>query len=542
MKSKKRILCIIIPCCIAVVALLVVLVLFFTGTFLSPKARVMLALSKTFGGEGIFAQLSGNEDVSAYGYAPEYIADLRKTQAALTEFQEKGYTYESNFTQSSINYDGAPSEVSLFAGLGFQLIGEIDSGKQLAHHSLSGHYNFFNVSIGELYADESSISLMIPVLLDGYLTIPTDTFGTSYNDSAFPEMTGITISEEYADELSFSPFEFYDDLIQADGFSGNTEGLLELLKDFYEEIEVKKTGDSRDFTVGSKELSCEEYVILISEDAVDDLLDTYEDYYEELYDRYEKWIPLLAIAADSDPDLIITEYQQMQEESFRQLNDLFAKDYEIYVYLDNNNRLIAASYEDDFEIKASHGGRDQNSSIQVSAEIAFHGDKNLPSSYDGQITFSFEGNDEAPWTLTADFEGENSVSSKDAERTGSLEIDFSLSENDTTTDAMLIFDTVYNLEDKELSWEASFSAEEFNAELGSDFSIEPEEDSISFVIDDFSIKVTASDKTYKLSFDTDITYAVLTDEVPKPSGTEYNLFDMSETELNNLFSSFSDSF
>ena len=79
MKSKKKILCIIIPCCIAVVALLVVLVLFFTGTFLSPKARVMLALSKTFGGEGIFAQLSGNEDVSAYGYAPEYIADLRKS-------------------------------------------------------------------------------------------------------------------------------------------------------------------------------------------------------------------------------------------------------------------------------------------------------------------------------------------------------------------------------------------------------------------------------------------------------------------------------
>ena len=103
---------------------------------------------------------------------------------------------------------------------------------------------------------------------------------------------------------------------------------------------------------------------------------------------------------------------------------------------------------------------------------------------------------------------------------------------------MLIFDTVYNLEDRELSWEASLSAEEFSAELGSDFSISSEEDNISFVIDDFSIKVTTSDKTYKLSFDTDITYSVLTEEVPTPSGTEYNLFEMNETELIDLFSSF----
>ena len=140
--------------------------------------------------------------------------------------------------------------------------------------------------------------------------------------------------------------------------------------------------------------------------------------------------------------------------------------------------------------------------------------------------------------MIADFKGESTVSDKDAERTGSLEIDFSLSENDTTTDAMLIFDTVYNLEDRELSWEASLSAEEFSAELGSDFSIASEEDNISFVIDDFSIKVTTSDKTYKLSFDTDITYSVLTEEVPTPSGTEYNLFEMNETELIDLFSSF----
>ena len=538
MKSKKRILCIIIPCCIAVVALLVILVLFFTGTFLSPKARVMLALSKTFGGEGIFAQLSGNEDVSAYGYAPEYIADLRKTQATLTDFQENGYSYESNFTLTNLKYDGAPFEIPALAGMGFQLSGEIDSGKQLAHHSLSGHYNFLNISIGELYADDSSISLMIPVLFDGYLIIPTDTFGTSYNASAFPEITGKTIPGEYAAELSFSPFALCNDLISSDGFTGNTEELLVLLKDFYEEIEVKKTGDSKEFTVGSKELSCEEYVILISEDAVEDLLDTYEDYYEELYESYEKWLPLLAVAADSDPDELITEFQQLQEDNLLQLRKIFAKDYEIYVYLDNHNRLIAASYEDEFEMKTSYDGSDLDSRIQISAQIAFHGNKSLPSSYDGQLTLSLEGTDEAPCTLTADFKGESTVSDKDAERTGSLEINCSLSENDTTTDAMLFFDTVYNLEDRELSWEASFSAEEFSAELGSAFSIEPEEDNISFVIDDFSIKVTTSDKTYKLSFDTDITYSVLTDEVPTPSGTEYNLFEMNKTELGDLFSSF----
>ncbi|MBP3470271.1 MAG: hypothetical protein J6K26_12245 [Lachnospiraceae bacterium] len=538
MKSKKKILCIIIPCCIAVVALLVVLVLFFTGTFLSPKARVMLALSKTFGGEGIFAQLSGNEDVSAYGYAPEYIAELRKTQAALSDFQENGYSYESIFTLTNLKYDGAPSEIPALAGMGFQLSGEIDSGKQLAHHSLSGHYNFLNISIGELYADDSSISLMIPVLFDGYLIIPTDTFGTSYNASAFPEITGKTIPREYAAELSFSPFELCDDLISEDDFTGNTEELLVLLKDFYEEIEVKKTGDSREFTVGSKELSCEEYVILISEDAVDNLLDSYEDYYEELYESYEKWLPLLAVAADSDPDELFTAYQQLQEDNLLQLRKIFAKDYEIYVYLDNQNRLIAASYEDEFEVKTSYDGSDLDSRIQVSAQIAFHGDKSLPSSYDGQLTLSFEETDEAPCTLIADFKGESTVSDKDAERTGSLEIDFSLSENDTTTDAMLIFDTVYNLEDRELSWEASLSAEKFSAELGSDFSIASEEDNISFVIDDFSIKVTTSDKTYKLSFDTDITYSVLTEEVPTPSGTEYNLFEMNKTELSDLFSSF----
>ena len=538
MKSKKKILCIIIPCCIAVVALLVVLVLFFTGTFLSPKARVMLALSKTFGGEGIFAQLSGNEDVSAYGYAPEYIADLRKTQAALSDFQENGYSYESNFTLTNLKYDGAPSEIPALAGMGFQLSGEIDSGKQLAHHSLSGHYNFLNISIGELYADDSSISLMIPVLFDGYLIIPTDTFGTSYNASAFPEITGKTIPGEYAADLSFSPFELCDDLISEDDFTGNTEELLVLLKDFYEEIEVKKTGDSREFTVGSKELSCEEYVILISEDAMDNLLDTYEDYYEESYESYEKWLPLLAVAADSDPDELFTAYQQLQEDNLLQLRKIFAKDYEIYVYLDNQNRLIAASYEDEFEVKTSYDGSDLDSRIQVSAQIAFHGDKSLPSSYDGQLTLSFEETDEAPCTLIADFKGESTVSDKDAERTGSLEINCSLSENDTTTDAMLIFDTVYNLEDRELSWEASLSAEEFSAELGSDFSIASEEDNISFVIDDFSIKVTTSDKTYKLSFDTDITYSVLTEEVPTPSGTEYNLFEMNKTELSDLFSSF----
>ncbi|MDE6687268.1 MAG: hypothetical protein K2K17_08130, partial [Lachnospiraceae bacterium] len=460
MKSKKVIF-IIIPICLALVAAIVLTVLFATGAFLSPKARVMLALSRTFGSSSIISEYSGNMGVSEYGYAPEYLADLLKASDTLESMKERGYSVDDSYTMSDLDATDLVGYGSL-SNIGMKVAGDVDTINRVAYYDLTMQYNFLKISLGKYYLSDKAISMAMPSYFDGYLTLPTDTFGTSYNASIFPSILG-EIPQELESSISFSAYDlFCPSTPDKDSFMA-AEDTISILKDFYDNIEVDKTGKTRSILIGTKQQDCDEYRITLAEEDVLTLFEAYEDWYfsanKETIENYNVYYTYLCSLDSSFADFP-SSYKDLLRDIFDVYKELIAVDHEIYVYLDNKDRLAAASYEIELDTSSiqsmlgddsaemdlldeisdeldlddlwayvyfdvfsgnypdvdvddsaddSTDDSDFPETCTISAEIVFHGRDYLPERYEGSFLIDFNNG----CSCEANYTGENRTDNND---------------------------------------------------------------------------------------------------------------------------------
>lgn len=582
MKSKKA-LFIIIPICLALVAAIVLLVFFLTGAFMSPKARVMQALSRTFGSGSIISEYSGNTRVSQYGYAPEYLADLLKATDMYADMQKRGYSFDSSYAVSDLDtLDVWNSYYSLlsFSNIGMKVSGDVDNINRVAYYDTTLQVNFIKISLGKYYINDNAISLAMPSYFDGHLTLPTDTFGTSYNDSVFPSILG-PIPQELESSISFSAF----DLVCApapdiDSFMSDEDN-LSVLKDFYDNMEVDKTDETRSIMIGTKKQECDEYRITLAEEDILSLIEAYEDWYfssnQEIIESRDAYYAFFS-ALDSSLTIFPSSYSDFLKETFDKYKELIAVDHEIYVYLDNKNRLAAASYDVELDLSstlsdsmqemideysdtlddligytvypylyssgtasmqnnASGTTTDLPESCTISAEIIFHGKDSLPDRYEGSFLIAFDNG----YSYEANYTGENRSETKDTQHSV-LNVALDLSNGDTSAHYDIAYEASYQIEDKNLVAELTVTDEKHIdlLRIVSDSTLSLEDDTIEFDLDELKLTVNTESGESGVTIDAEVSFSPLTDRVPLPEGKERNMLTMSRQDYDQFFDEITD--
>lgn len=576
MKSKKA-LFVIIPVCIAFVAAIVLTILFATGAFLSPKARVMIALSKTFGSGSIFSEYSGNSNVSEYGYAPEYLAHLFSVSDTFTSMKERGYSFESSFALT--NLDLADYDSDTVSDVGLKATGDVDTVNRIAYYDLTLLADFLRFDIGQYYISDQAISMEMPNRFEGYLTLPTETFGSSYNASVFPSIIG-PLPQELESCLSFSAFDLLCPSSKEDTFMG-IEDNLSVVKDFYDAIDVEETGDTRSILIGTKKEDCKEYIITIDEEAILTLIEAYEDWYftthQETIDKYDTFYEyLVTVDVDTSEDTPIPP-SELLETVFDVYKELLATDHEIYVYLDHKGRLAAASYEIELDFDGVYDIlNDEKTSLQdtiddvidyddifgylldpgsfdfsgdnldpymdfsddpdpsesctISAEIIFHGREYLPERYEGSFLLDF--NDGSSCEI--DYTGENHTGDL---HNSVLRAALALTDAGITTNYDVEYTASYQPEDHNLTAELTAS-DEYNAEILDvtlDSTVSLEDDTITLELEDMTLTADTESGKNSISLTADASISPLSDRVPIPEGRERDLLRMSEGDYEKLF-------
>lgn len=589
MKSKKA-LFLIIPICLALVAAIVLVVLFATGAFMSPKARVMLALSRTFGSGSIISEFSGNTGGSEYGYTPEYLADLLKATDTYADMQKRGYSFKSSYAVSDIDtsdiWNSSYSLLSL-SNIGMKVAGDVDNINRVAYYDMTMQYNFIKISLGKYYINDNAISIAMPSYFDGYLTLPTDTFGTSYNNSVFPSLLG-PIPQELESSIYFSAFDLCcASAPDIDSFIADEDN-LSVLKDFYDNMEVDKTGDTRSIMLGSKKQECDEYRITLAEEDILSLMEAYEDWYfssnQEIIESRDAYYAFFS-ALDSSFTIFPSSYSDFLKDVFDRYKELIAVDHEIYVYLDNKNRLVAASYEIELDTSnifdnifsdsmqemideysqysgsiddligytvypylyssgtsgmqnnASGTTTDLPESCTISAEIIFHGKDYLPDRYEGSFLITFDNG----YSCEAKYTGENRSDSKDTQHSV-LNAVLDLSDNDTSSSYDIAYEASYQIEDKNLVAELTITDEKHIdlLHIASDSTLSLEDDTIEFDLEELTLTVNTESGEAGVTIDAEVSFSPLTDRVPLPEGKERNLLTMSMQEYDQFFDEIAD--
>ena len=346
MKKKKLI--IILSIIGGFVTIAVFLILFFHGVFMSPKQKVMLAVSRTFGGDSLIAVISGNDDKVDSGliYNAFPVSDQIQFGKLLLNAKENASTQDFTLSieDSNVTYDSP-----IISDLNAKLTSHsyINPMEQQAFAKFKLAISGISLNLMNLYMDGTIGSMEVPLLYDGYICVDTEDFGNAYNDSDLCELLYSPIPEEYLDNMDY---DFWSSYQSGSGFSNllkNQEETYDAICEFYDSIEVEATGKQKEFTIGDKEENCKEYAILMTSDNLMNLLDVIStDYF--------------------DDDEIISEME--------------LDDYTIYVYLDRKGRMVSAEMESD----------------AIDFSLIFSGQQNLCDEFDLEVTLTQTNDGEDP--------------------------------------------------------------------------------------------------------------------------------------------------
>ncbi len=236
-----------------------------------------------------------------------------------------------------------------------------------------------------------------------------------------------------------------------------------------------------------------------------------------------------------------------------------AVNHEIYVYLDNKDRLAAASYE--IELDTGNildknfsdnmqefflqyvNGVDANSiseiiaglpaeSCTISAEIIFHGKDYLPSRYEGSFLIAFDNG----YSCEASYTGENRTDTKDMQHSV-LNTVLKLSNADTSVRYDIAYEGSYQTEDNNLAAELTVTDENHTKLLSivSDSTLSLEDDTIEFALDKLTLTVNTGSGEAGITLDAEVSFSPLTDRIPLPEGKERNMLTMSTQDYEQFF-------
>ena len=201
---------------------------------------------------------------------------------------------------------------------------------------------------------------------DGYYMINTETLGEDFSD-----LLGV----DEIEDLGFNLFDLIEEVEKINASCDEQmKAIQKAYKEFAKTIEVTK-GKAEKIDVNEHSLKCDAYEVLITEDALEDLLDALEDAYEDM-DRTDEYIDLLE--SIGIPGEVMDEVEYSVDGAVVEtvgLRDVLEElgDIKVDLYI-NDGYVVAAVYETsiidmDLEMILNIGGG-KNYVDDISLQIA----------------------------------------------------------------------------------------------------------------------------------------------------------------------------
>lgn len=413
--------------------------------------------------------------------APSALSSYLGSDELVTMTLSGAYQEAFSLTITDIGGSSMPYEAYLLNGLGISGNTAIDAGKKQMASSIDITYGGISYLNCNLFAYDDFMALALPDFFDGYLEINTTTMSTDYANSYLATLLGsdFSIPADYA-------FNFFDAMQ-----SSSTATVPDELNEFMESIEYTK-GETTEIEINGKSQSCQGYQVTITKTAMEKLLDLFYNY-----------------AAQSNVDLSRSDLDAVL--TFPENGITFT------VYVDNKGRMVQLAYKDSISADGT--------TLDMDAQISFLGADRPTDKVSGQINMAANG-----YTACISIESNttNNGSSSatdtvlgitaDGSYIGSLTYNNTL---DTATGASSFSLSIDGMGENYLS--VTMDGTYNNVVAGK---------SMHYDINDLTINVMSG--AYTVSLSGSISLEPVSGSVDQPSGTRYDLFNMTEADFNTL--------
>ena len=391
---------------------------------------------------------------------------------------------EQTFTLSINDLSGysMPYDAYLLEGLGISANAALDLDNEQMSGDFSITYGGISYLDFAMYAYNDSMAFALPSLFDGYIEFQTTNFAEDFNNSYIGSVLGDDF--EMPPEMAFDFFEQLKNSVASDDAQ-----VPEEVNEFLERIQFEKAG-SQNIDINGKSQSCQGYHVTVTADSIKDLA---------------KWF--CSYASENDVDISYSDMESI----------IPKKDIVFTVYVDKKGRMVQISYQDSFNVDGT--------TLDVNGEISFLGADRPTDNVTGRIDFTAEG---TTMTLAIDSKTTNSGSSSVTNSTVGLNMagmsmgGFNYySSLDTASGAYAISMDLTVMDETyfKLTMDGAYS----NVVAGKSYTCS---------IDDLTIDLM--DGEYIVSLSGSISCASLSGSVEQPSGHAYNLFTMTEADINTI--------
>lgn len=517
MKIKKKI---ILP--ILAVVILLATALLCVNLFSSPKKKIMLALSKTFGSESLFSLMSGNEKQSTDGlFQHSYEEELTKMMDVLTALTGEDVHANLEFTIEDLEGDSIPEENLMLkkAGLSFDTVFERSTLQSSTDLALT--YSGLTLMNAKLYQNTDRFCLAIPDLLDGYVFTDPSTFYEDYNSSAIALFTDSSIAPSYHLDYSIenaAAFEFPDMKTHYtfSAFCHSPEG-LEALKTLYEALEVEKAGKEV-LSMEEKEIKCQNYLLTIPADAWKSFQTDFFDWRlsdtEAYLSQHPEILGYLTFDDAALPEDASKEDKKnhilakLQEKAFASVSRQSDAPVSLILSMDSKNRILKYVCE---EIPSATAGNTPAALTLLSSPDAQSINGTFTLTQDGKIKtsqFSFSRTEQANVT-TEDYHLMNYLDD-------TLSEEYSLSiEHDTSSHCLNV------------NYSEHYGAHSYEVTAKGYIKAEPEEKTLKLELTKYNIKETNDGQETLYSYSGKLRLEPVTDETVRTTeGEAYELLHM----------------
>lgn len=321
---------------------------------MTPKKRVIVAAANTYNGDDLYDSFVIERTLGVF--------DI------LEDIQTNGGIIEETL---SAKIDGDKLEQNLKL--------QKDNKKKIMSLDFGASYDDEEIQmclIGQ--EDETYLQLMGE---DAYFAIKNENIYSQFEDS--PIYEEMDIDTDF--DTDFSIDWFSDEVIKYEdgrsyyGLSEESQDKLE--EQFYDAMQVNKDG-TQDVTIGGKNKKAKKYHVVISEDDLKDLIDTFHDIYmDEIFDVMYAEYP-----ADWRDML-----EESLEDSFEEYKDLVEEDleYDVLIY---KNKIAG------FILDYSNSGGDYEDELHV--EIYNEGGKNILNDLRYEFSLESSGKDSDYHSIT----------------------------------------------------------------------------------------------------------------------------------------------
>ena len=423
------------------------------------------------------------EEVITSAMSNTFTAERTSSTTGWLHSQELDTLAQGNAYQMSSNWNidelsgSLADEISMLEGLGFSSNVELD--KDAERFAVSGNilYEGTNYLDYEVYAYGDYMAIACPSLFEGYIEFKTSNFGVDFNNSPLAQALDTTIDPSIA-------FQFFELLTTAQ--ETETEVPREL-QEFFDAIRYEE-GDKKDLQVNGKTQTCQGYNIVITRESMENLARWFCEYANSLGTpvEYSEISPILP-----REDLVMT------------------------VYVDNKGRMARFSF--DFPLDFAQA--------ELSCQIDFTGLNDNPADHiTGEIKLTVEG-----YAYGFSFESTTTTTGSTETQNTKMSIDVSgisiANANYTST-----FDTQSKKGHVDLSVSAMYTS---LLSMNADYSYTDVVPGERFTVnmDDLTLDI-AGELTIGLSGSFSV--SKLSGPVSEPSGTKYDLFTLTEADVETL--------